>query len=88
MALKEAFELVKKHGVKMSHMVALGVHTVVPKRILAWLLRRQLTQHEISYLFHLIIVYGGIEDFINTIRLAEATRITKPMNLSPAEEMS
>lgn len=89
MELKEAFELFVKHGEKMSEIIALCVSSggdKIPN--LAKVLRRSLTQQEMSYLFHLVIAYGGIEDFINTIRLAEATRITKPMNLSPAEETS
>lgn len=89
MDLAEAFTLVSLHGKKMSEIIARSVsNRKIPIPWLASILRRSLTQQELSYLFHLVIVYGGIEDFINTIRLAEATRITKPMNLSPAEEMS
>lgn len=88
MDLREAFELLIKHGEKMSEIVALCVSDAKDIKSLAKTLRKSLTQQELSYLFHLVIAYGGIEDFINTIRLAEATRITKPMSLSPTEEMS
>lgn len=89
MTLNEAFTLYIQHGKKMSEIIARCVRKKgFPTKWLSNLLRKSLTQEELSYLFHLVIIYGGIEDFIGTIRLAEATRITKPMSLSPAEETS
>lgn len=89
MDLKEAFGLFAMHHKKMSEIIALCVERKGWSKVrIAKMLRKSLTQEELSYLFHLVIVYGGIEDFINTIRLAEATRITRAMNLSPTEETS
>lgn len=89
MELSEAFSFVSLHGKKMSKIIARSVaDRRLPIGWTAYILRHSLTQQEMSYLFQLIIAYGGVEDFINTIRLMAATRITKPMNLSPAEKMS
>lgn len=88
MTVKEAFGLYANHAKDMSRIVAMCIPGIWSHRFRAWVMRRSMTEKEISYLFHLIILYGGIEDFINTIRLTEATRITKPMNLSPEEKMS
>lgn len=88
MTLKEAFTLYLHHGKKMSEVVAISIPGIWPYKFRAWVLRNNVKEKELSYLFHLIIAYGGIEDFINSIRLLEATRITKPMNLSPEEKMS
>ena len=57
-------------------------------KIFSRFLSTSLQQEEINYLFHLLVIYGGVEDFINTIRLMETMKITKPMNLSPEEKMS
>ncbi len=87
MSLPEAFMLLKAHGKSITQIIALCISPTW-FRPLSWLLMRRLTHQEQSYLFQLIILYGGIEDFINTIRSIEATRITKPMNLSPNEPTS
>lgn len=92
LSLPNSFELLKLHGKTMTEIVAaciLNDHKKMWRhRFLADFLAKRLTAEELSYLFHLIIVYGGVEDFINTIRLTEAMRITKPMNLSPEEKTS
>lgn len=92
LTLPESFQLLKFHSFTMTEIIAICLLDSNKKmwrmKILARLLGKRLTQEEINYLFHLIIVYGGVEDFINTIRLMEAVRITKPMNLSPEEKMS
>lgn len=88
----QSFELLKNNGKKISEIIAVAVLNSPTKlwrhKILARFIERKLTPEEISHLFHLIVVYGGVEDFINTIRLVDSTRITKPMNLSPQEKMS
>lgn len=89
MTLPEAFTLLKTHGRSITQIIALCISPTW-FRPLSWLLMRRLNHQELNYLFTMIILYGGIEDFINTIRLIEATRITKPMNidLSPDEATS
>lgn len=86
LSLTEAFELYKKHSRKMTEIVTLCILNSPAKvwrhKILARFLEWKLQPDEITYLFHLIIAYGGVQDFINTIRFAETIRITKPMNLS------
>lgn len=90
--LPESFDLLKKHSKTMTKIIATTIldqkRNWFLVRYWTWLLSKKLTQEETNYLFHLIIVYGGVEDFISTIRLMETVRITKPMNLSPTEKMS
>lgn len=89
-SLSEAFELLKTHHKAMGEIIAIAVlngrYNFLVKPLARWL--RRISTNEISVLFQLIVVYGGVEDFINTIRLAKATRITMPMNLSPVEKTS
>ena len=90
--ISTAFELLNLHSRAMSEIIAISIlnssKKMWRKRFLARFLEKKLTAEELSYLFHLIVAYGGIEDFINTIRLMESIRITKPMNLSPEEKTS
>lgn len=92
LSLPESFQLLKFHSSTMTEIIAICLLDSKKKmwrmKFFARFLSSRLTQEEINYLFHLIIVYGGVEDFINTIRLMETVRITKPMNLSPKEKMS
>lgn len=92
LTLPESFELLKKHSKTLSIIIAT---IVLNKRYKYWMikpvahfLRGAIPMAQLTYLFQLIILYGGIEDFINTIRLTEATRITMPMNLSQTEKTS
>lgn len=92
LSFAESFELLKAHHKQMITIVALATLNDKKKHWRLPFLRRTLVKRlnaeTLSYLFFLIIAYGGVEDFINTIRLAEVTKITKPMNLSPEEKMS
>lgn len=84
--LKEAFEVYVKHGKKECEIIALCLlnnrFLYWLHKPLAWWLRGKMTEAESNYLYQLIVVYGGIQDFINTIRLIQTTRMTAPMNLS------
>ncbi|CAI9674042.1 hypothetical protein [Elizabethkingia anophelis] len=84
--LKEAFEVYAKHGKKESEIIALCLlnnrFLYWLHKPLAWWLRGKVTETESNYLYQLIVVYGGVQDFINTIRLIKTTRMTAPMNLS------
>ena len=90
--LKQATQVVSQHGKTMSRIVAHAVinGTVMPFRVrlLAWYLRKHVAVNELFYLYQLIMLYGGYEDFITIIRFTQATRITKPMNLSQDEKRS
>lgn len=92
LSIPEAFTLLKDHSKAMTDIIAIAIlndpKKMWMKKILSWFLSIRLTQDNINYLFHLIVLYGGVEDFISTIRLVETTMITKPMNLSPEEKMS
>jgi len=92
LTLPESFALLKNHSKTMTEIIAITIldqkRNFFKIRFFTWLLSKRLTQEELNYLFHLIVIYGGVEDFINTIRLMEAVRITKPMNLSPEEKTS
>ena len=87
--LKEAYEVYVKHGKKESEILALALLNSFflywLHKPFAWWLRCKITEAEINYLYQLIVVYGGIQDFINTIRIIHSTRMTKPMNLSQKE---
>lgn len=91
-SISNAFSLFKKSGKVMAEIIAIAIindeKKLWKKRFLTKCLIKSLTPEELTYLFTLIIAYGGIEDFINSIRLMNQLRITKPMNLSPAEKMS
>ena len=84
--LKEALEITLISGRMASRVVAMAL---INRSVLLWLtgllgrlLRKNLTAEELKHLYHLVVVYGGVEDFISTIRLVEKTRITKPTDLS------
>ncbi|HLS12223.1 MAG TPA: hypothetical protein VK050_08675 [Flavobacteriaceae bacterium] len=81
-----------KHSKKVHRVVSLGFLNSPRKmwrtNILAWYLARTLTEQHFLYLFQLLILHGGVEDFLSTIRLIEQTRITKPMNLSQERKTS
>ena len=85
---KEAYELYAQHAVAVSEIVALAVSNKKSYKSLAKRLRKSCTQAELAYLYFLVISYGGVQDFLSTIRLIKETRITKPMNLSPTEKTS
>lgn len=86
LTVPQGFEILLKHNKAVSKIVAESIINnrwlkfIVP--YIAYLLRGRLQAKELFYLYQLVIVYGGIQDFTNTIRLTEATRITMPMNLS------
>lgn len=92
LTLPQSFEILKNHHKAVSKIVAESIiHSrnlkfLVP--LIAYWLRGGLQANELFYLYQLIIVYGGIQDFTNTIRLTEATRITMPMNLSRKQTTS
>jgi len=92
LTLPESFELLEKHSKAMSIIIATIIlnrrHTYWLAKPLAYFLRGWVPMNQLAYLFQLVILYGGIEDFINTIRLTEATRITMPMNLSQQQKTS
>lgn len=92
MDLKEAFKLAKTRSRQMTKIICIAFLAKREKMwlagIMAWWLSNKITENRLAYLYQLVVVYGGIEDFINTIRLTEATRITMPMNLSPKEKTS
>jgi len=92
LTLPESFELLQKHSKAMSIIIATIILNKRNKywmvKPLAYFLRGNIPMVELSTLFQLVILYGGVEDFINTIRLTEATRITMPMNLSQPQKTS
>jgi len=92
LTVPQGFEILLKHNKAVSKIVAESIINnrwlkfIVP--YIAYLLHGRLQAKELFYLYQLVIVYGGIQDFTNTIRLTEATRITMPMNLSQKETTS
>lgn len=90
--LQQATTAVKQYGKPMSKIVALAILNSATKNWrLGWLaqhLYKNMSATEMYYIYQMIMLYGGYEDFINTIRFTQATRITKPMNLSQKEKRS
>lgn len=91
-SLIDGVKLLKTHGRKVAEIIALCILNDPAKvwrhKWLAGFLNKKLRPDELLMLFQLILVQGGVQDFINTIRLIMETRITKPMNLSPKEKTS
>ncbi|MBS9774954.1 MAG: hypothetical protein KGV59_07370 [Tenacibaculum sp.] len=91
LSLTDAFTLVKDHTKTISKIVAWCVVNN-PKK--AWQVGfvakklRKLSAEDLMKLYQIVVLYGGLEDFINTIRLIGSTRITAPMNQSPKEKTS
>lgn len=90
--MQKALEILTQHGVKITEIIAMAVQNETKinwkVRRLAKRLRRNINTEEMSYLFSLLVAFSGVQDFTNTIRLIQSTRITKPMNLSPTEKTS
>lgn len=91
-SLQNALELLATKGRKISQIIAMAIRneTRITWRVkrLAKRLRKYTNTEEMSYLFSLLVAFSGVQDFTNTIRLIQQTRITKPMNLSPTEKTS
>lgn len=83
--VNEAIALMRLSGKSVAKIIAIALLNGKRQWSIKWLAKRlskSLTSEQMYYLFTLIVVHGGIEDFMSTIRLIEKTRITKPMNLS------
>ncbi|MDY3338428.1 hypothetical protein PG279_04475 [Riemerella anatipestifer] len=91
-SMQKALEILSNHGVRISEIIAMAIQneTRINWRVrrLAKQLRQTINTEEMSYLFSLLVAFSGVQDFTNTIRLIQETRITKPMNLSPMEKTS
>ncbi|MBT0527128.1 hypothetical protein AWN91_009515 [Riemerella anatipestifer] len=91
-SMQKALEILSNHGVRISEIIAMAIQneTRINWRVrrLAKQLRQTINTEEMSYLFSLLVAFSGVQDFTNTIRLIQETRITKPMNLSPTEKTS
>ncbi|MDY3528664.1 hypothetical protein PG593_02575 [Riemerella anatipestifer] len=91
-SMQKALEILSNHGVRISEIIAMAIQneTRINRRVrrLAKQLRQTINTEEMSYLFSLLVAFSGVQDFTNTIRLIQETRITKPMNLSPTEKTS
>ena len=87
MNMDQGYKLVSQHGKKMCEIAAhsilnnylLGRYFLKP---LARLLFKRATPSEIYTIFYAIVVFGGVADFSNTIRLISTMRVTMPRNLS------
>lgn len=88
----EAMEIYKKHGLTMAKIAAVGM---LQSRARTWQinwLAKKITKHlaadEVVWIYHLMVLHSGIQDFTITIKSIGHTRLTKPMNLSPEEKTS
>ncbi|MCD5969552.1 hypothetical protein LPQ39_09760, partial [Riemerella anatipestifer] len=91
-SMQKALEILSNHGVRITEIIAMAIRNETKiKWKVRWLakrLRQTINTEEMSYLFSLLVAFSGVQDFTNTIRLIQETRITKPMNLSPTEKTS
>lgn len=86
----EAMGVMALHGKTVSLILAVTLRNGKEgwqTRRLARALRKSLSAEEIFYLFQLIVIHGGVQDFIATIRYIGQRRITAPI-LSQNEETS
>ncbi len=85
----EAMKLLANDGKRVRKIVAMALLNSSKWLWLSGWLGKQLSKclksEDMLQLYQLIVLHGGLEDFLNTIRLIRQTRITKPMNLSPNE---
>ena len=84
----EAMGVMALHGKTVSLILAITLRNGKEgwrTRQLAKVLQKSLSAEEIFYLFQLIVIHGGVQDFIATIRYIGQRRITAPM-LSQNEE--
>ncbi len=89
---KQAMQLLANDGKKVRKIVALALLNNSKLFFLSGWLGKQLSKalksEDMLHLYQLVVVHGGLEDFLTTIRLIHQTRMTKPMNLSPSERES
>ncbi|MDO5106123.1 hypothetical protein [Capnocytophaga sp.] len=86
----EAMGVMALHGKTVSLILAVTLRNGKEgwlTRLLARSLRKSLSAEEIFYLFQLVVIHGGVQDFIATIRYIGERRITAPI-LSQNEETS
>ncbi|MGV3705449.1 MAG: hypothetical protein ACO1NU_08725 [Arcticibacter sp.] len=91
-SVEKAIELMSKNGKGFSKIIAClllnGYITYfLFNRPLAFFLRESMEPNRMAALVELIILFGGVEDFMNTIRSVSTTIVTAP-NLSPENQGS
>lgn len=89
--LPKAQQLMAVYGKSVCKVIAIAIRNGNPKWMYPFLTSRvknSVSAIKILWLYKLIMVNGGYEDFITTIRFIEETRITKPMNLSQEKKRS
>ena len=82
-SIEKASELHAKHGKTISKAVAVAVLNGYVKgklftKPLAWYFRWHLTSEQLFTLTTLLVVYGGVQDFINTTKSVRGMKITAP----------
>lgn len=80
---EEAIKLHAKHGKTMSKAVAVAILNgyisgKLFTRPLAWYLRWHLKSHELYVLTTTLLIYGGVQDFINTTKSVRKMTLTMP----------
>ena len=80
---EEAIKLHAKHGKTMSKAVAVAIlNGYISGKLftkpLAWYLRWHLKSHELYVLTTTLLIYGGVQDFINTTKSVRKMTLTKP----------
>lgn len=81
--VEKAIELMYLHGKQINKAVAVAVLNgyvsgYLFTRLLAWYLRWNCKSNEQFILVNLLLLYGGVEDFINITRSVRAMKITTP----------
>lgn len=80
---EEAVALHAKHGKTISKAVAVAIlNGYISGKLftkpLAWYLRWHLTSHKLYILTTTLVIYGGVQDFINTTKSVRKMTLTKP----------
>lgn len=80
---EEAIKLHARHGKTMSKAVAVAIlNGYITGKLftkpLAWYLRWHLKSHELYVLTTTVLIYGGVQDFINTTKSVRKMTLTMP----------
>lgn len=85
--MDDGFKLITAHGKTMCRIAAYAIlnRFLIGKIFtgpLAWWIFKKANPAELYTIFYAIVIFSGVADFLNTIRLTSTMMITTPRNLS------
>lgn len=94
LTMDEGFKLYAQHEADIRRIAAIvicpstGSGAWIMPGAARWCMSRLLRSadpQEVYTIFYLVVIFGGLKSFLNTIRLISTTRITEPRNLSHSQ---